>query len=81
MTICLDLGHLMVSGCDIVEVFNKYSFKTAVIHLHGVENRDDHKALDRLADKFVEPVVWILKRFTGVHLHLNITFGILFWKN
>ena len=66
LTICLDLGHLIVSGCDIVEVFNRYSFKTDLIHLHGVENRDDHKALDRLPEKFVEPVVWILKRFTGV---------------
>jgi sugar phosphate isomerase/epimerase len=66
LTICLDLGHLMIYDFDIVEIFSKYSLKTTAIHLHGVENRDDHKALDRLADKFVEPVVWILKRFTGV---------------
>jgi sugar phosphate isomerase/epimerase len=66
LTICLDLGHLMVYDHNIVEVFNKYFLKTAVIHLHGVENRNDHKALDRLVDKFVEPVVSILRRFTGI---------------
>ena len=66
LTICLDLGHLMVYDYDIVKVFNKYSSKTAIIHLHGLENHDDHKALDRLPDKFVEPVVCILKKFSGI---------------
>lgn len=66
LTICLDLGHLMVYDYDIVEVFNKYSLKTPIIHLHGVDNRDDHQALDRLPDKIVESVVRILKKFNGI---------------
>jgi sugar phosphate isomerase/epimerase len=66
LKICLDLGHLMVYDYDIIKVFNKYSFKTSIIHLHGVEKGQDHKTLDLLPKKLIEPVLWILKRFTGV---------------
>jgi sugar phosphate isomerase/epimerase len=66
LMICLDLGHLMVYDYDLIEVFNKYSFKTSIIHLHGVENNRDHTTLDRLSEKFVSTVLQILKRFTGV---------------
>ena len=66
LAICLDLGHLMVYDYDLIEVFNKYSFITSVIHLHGVENDRDHTTLDRLSEKLTATVMWILKRFTGV---------------
>jgi len=66
LRICLDLGHLMVYNYDPIEVFNKYSFKTSVIHLHGVENDRDHMTLDRLSEKLTSTVLRILKRFAGV---------------
>ncbi len=66
LRICLDLGHLMVYDYDLKEVFNKYSFKTSVIHLHGVENDRDHTTLDRLSPRLASTVLGILKRFTGV---------------
>jgi sugar phosphate isomerase/epimerase len=66
LKICMDLGHLMVHGYDIQEVFNKYAFRTPIIHLHGVENDHDHLTLARLPIKLIEPVLRILKRFTGV---------------
>ena len=66
LKICLDLGHLIVHGFDIQQVFDKYAFKTSVIHLHGVENDRDHISLDRLPAKLIEPVFRILKRFGGV---------------
>ncbi len=66
LAICLDLGHLMVYDCDLLEVFNKYGFKTSVLHLHGVENDRDHLALDRLSETSASSVLQILKRFTGV---------------
>jgi sugar phosphate isomerase/epimerase len=66
LRICMDLGHLMVHGYDIEKVFNKYAFRTSIIHLHGVENDRDHLTLERLATKLIEPVLRILKRFTGV---------------
>lgn len=64
--ICLDLGHLIVHGYDVEKAFDKYAFKTAVIHLHGVENDRDHLSLEKLPAKFIEPVFRILKQFRGV---------------
>ena len=64
--ICLDLGHLMVYDYDLKEVFTKYSAKTSVIHLHGVENNRDHTTLDQLSDELASTVLWVLKRFSGV---------------
>jgi sugar phosphate isomerase/epimerase len=66
LKICLDLGHLIAHGFDIEKVFDKYAHKTAVIHLHGVDNGRDHISLDRLSTKFIEPVFRVLKQFNGV---------------
>jgi sugar phosphate isomerase/epimerase len=66
LSICLDLGHLMVYDCDILEVFNTYASWTSVLHLHGVENRCDHTTLERLSDKSFSTVSQVLARFTGV---------------
>lgn len=66
VSICLDLGHLMVYDYDVLEVYNKYEALTSVIHLHGVENRCDHMTLARLSDKSFLTVHQVLTRFTGV---------------
>jgi sugar phosphate isomerase/epimerase len=66
LTICLDLGHLMVYGYDLIKVYNKYGFRTGVIHLHGVENSRDHMTLERLSEKLASTVLEVLKRFSGV---------------
>ncbi len=66
LRICLDLGHLMVYDYDLIEVFNKYSSNTSVIHLHGVENGRDHTTLDRLSQNLTSTVLRILKNYTGV---------------
>ncbi len=66
LQICMDLGHLMVHGDDIWKVFNKYALRTPIIHLHGVENEHDHLTLERLPIKLIEPVLRILKTYTGV---------------
>ena len=66
LSICLDLGHLMVYDYDVLKVFNKYASVTPVVHLHGVENRCDHTTLERLSVKLFETVLQVLNRFTGV---------------
>lgn len=66
LSICLDLGHLVIYDYNVKEIFKKYSFKTSIIHLHGVENGHDHRALGRLSKELIKPVLWILKRFTGI---------------
>ena len=66
LMICLDLGHLMVYEFNLMEVFNTYRARTAVLHLHGIENGRDHTALDRLIEPYASTVLRILKKFSGV---------------
>ena len=66
LSICLDLGHLMVYDYDVLAVYNEYEALTSVIHLHGVENRCDHTTLERLSDESFSAVRQVLARFTGV---------------
>jgi sugar phosphate isomerase/epimerase len=65
LSVCMDLGHLIVHGEDLKRVSDKYLDKTSIIHLHGVENKRDHLALDRLSEPLVEPVFEILGQFSG----------------
>lgn len=66
LSVCIDLGHLIMHGFDIKAVFNKYSEQTSIIHLHGVENGQDHRSLDRLSKKEMDHVIDILTGFMGV---------------
>lgn len=65
LSVCLDLGHLMIYGYDMESTFEQYSDRTAVIHLHGVENGQDHIALDRLSGKRMDAVMRILQKYRG----------------
>ncbi|MBW2603288.1 MAG: sugar phosphate isomerase/epimerase [Deltaproteobacteria bacterium] len=66
LSVCIDLGHLMVYGFDMETVFNRYCDRTSIIHLHGSDKTDDHASLDRLSEKNMDSVIGILKRFTKV---------------
>jgi sugar phosphate isomerase/epimerase len=66
LSVCLDLGHLMVYDYDVLGVFNKFAFKTSVLHVHGVENSSDHMTLERLSDNLFDSVRQVLNKFTGV---------------
>lgn len=65
LSVCLDLGHLMIYGYDPEAAFARYGDRTAIIHLHGVENGRDHIALDRLSPERTAAVMRILRRFRG----------------
>lgn len=64
--VCLDLGHLILYGYDCREVFERHAARTAIIHLHGVEQDKDHLALDRLTEGHMRTVMNILRPFEGV---------------
>lgn len=65
LSVCMDLGHLIIHGEDLKCFAEKYLDKTSIIHLHGVENNKDHLALDRLPKPMVKPVFEILGQFSG----------------
>ena len=66
ISVCMDVGHLILQGNDIADIFKRYSSRISVIHLHGVENNRDHLSLDRLPEQYHNPVIEILNRFTGI---------------
>jgi sugar phosphate isomerase/epimerase len=66
LSVCIDIGHLMMNRFDVEAAFNKYSQRTVIIHLHGVENNQDHLSLDKLSAEKTEIIIRILQRFGGV---------------
>ncbi len=90
VSVCIDLGHLIVNRGDMEAVFSAYGNRTSIIHLHGAKNRQDHLSLNQLSNKNVDTVIKILKRFSGVvsleifsfkHLNTSLKFLEQLWGN
>jgi sugar phosphate isomerase/epimerase len=64
LSICLDVGHLMLQGYDIKQFFGNYGDKVSIIHLHGVKNCRDHLSLDNQSKEFMKSILDILEDFT-----------------
>ena len=65
LSVCMDIGHLMIHGYDVKSVFDKYATKIPIIHLHGVDGHRDHLPLDRLSNKLKGILKWLSREFTG----------------
>ena len=83
LSICLDIGHMILSGQDIGKTFDTWKDRTAIVHLHGVSGETDHHSLDRLASHHMAQVLAELRHFTGtvslevfslINLYRSITF-------
>lgn len=48
LSVCLDVGHLVLFGFDVAEAIRRYWPRTRVIHIHGVHAGKDHKDLSLL---------------------------------
>ena len=90
LSVCIDIGHLLVNGFDVKKVFDKHSSNTSIIHLHGVENKKDHVSLNRLSLEQMDQIIGILKRYYGIvslevfsfeNLSVSLTFLEKYWKN
>jgi sugar phosphate isomerase/epimerase len=66
LSVCMDMGHLIIYGFDMKDVFNRYHNKTSIIHLHGANDGRDHQALELLSKSDFRTILEILKRFKGV---------------
>jgi len=66
LSVCIDVGHLMLYGFDPEAVFNKYKNRTPILHLHGVDNHKDHLPLDRLAKEKAKTIIRMLQQHEGV---------------
>jgi len=90
LSICLDAGHLIHHGYDVADAFDRYFSKISVMHLHGVENNQDHVSLDRLSEERFQPIMKMLKCFAGVaslevfsfdNLNTSLQYLERCWKN
>ncbi|MBU1341725.1 MAG: sugar phosphate isomerase/epimerase [Proteobacteria bacterium] len=70
LSVCIDAGHQIKYGFNLIETFEKHKSRTSIIHLHGVDfsgkNIKDHTSLDKLPEKYLGQVQTILEKFTGV---------------
>jgi sugar phosphate isomerase/epimerase len=66
LSVCIDVGHLLLNNYDIDSVARKYLARTAIIHLHGIQNNRDHQGLETLSTDMMRPVIAIMKQFKGV---------------
>ncbi len=63
--VCMDVGHLMVSGMDAGRFFEEWRHRISIMHLHGVNGNQDHLNLDRLNPAQMETVLKMLTRYRG----------------
>jgi len=66
LSVCMDIGHLILTETDFEATFEKFSDVTTIIHLHGVDAGQDHVSLRRMPEKEMASVMNMLKQYTGV---------------
>lgn len=65
LSMCLDIGHMIVHGYDPCDVYQEFKKRISIIHLHGVQNGCDHISLDLLPEKEFKRIEKIIREFTG----------------
>jgi sugar phosphate isomerase/epimerase len=68
-SICLDIGHILISDRDLEAHFDRYLPGTSVIHLHGFQDGVDHLGIDRLPGSTLTEIV---SRLAGYHGLLSL---------
>lgn len=66
LSICMDVGHLLLRGHDVQRFLDRFAPRIPIIHLHAVDNGRDHLPLDRLSKPFEDTVMRALSGFKGV---------------
>jgi hypothetical protein len=70
LSVCLDAGHQIRYGHDLLQTFEAHRSRIPLIHLHGVDGsgpeKKDHKALDLLSQEEILKIVRVLENFRGV---------------
>jgi len=66
LSVCMDMGHLMLHGIDVAAFFENWRERISIAHLHGVDGDRDHLSLGRLSTARMDAVMGVLNQFTGV---------------
>jgi len=62
LSICLDIGHIMMYGGAVDEYLERYLERTRVLHIHGIKSGKDHASLAHLDEDILALVFERLKR-------------------
>ncbi len=65
LSICLDIGHLILYGYPVEIYAEKFLDKTTIIHLHGVRDKKDHIALNNLTPEQQLKIASVITGFKG----------------
>lgn len=61
MSVCLDIGHLILKSFSLCDHYQRYWDITRVVHLHGILNGKDHVSLAGLDEKVLEELLTLMK--------------------
>ncbi len=62
LAVCLDIGHLLLYGHRPEEYLDRYLPQTRIIHLHGVEDGNDHRGLASFPSDLLTSLVGRLEK-------------------
>jgi sugar phosphate isomerase/epimerase len=89
LSVCVDLGHLILYELDMKDVFDRYKNRTSIIHLHGANEDKDHQSLDLLSKSNLKTILGMLTQFMGTvsievfsfdHLNASLKYLEGVWK-
>ncbi len=70
LSVCIDAGHQIKYGHNLLKTFDKHKHRTSIIHLHGVDFTQsiisDHTSLDKLPPQYMSQVKTVLNDYSGV---------------
>lgn len=66
LSVCMDVGHLLLRGQDLDLFFRRFESRISIIHLHGVDHGRDHQPLTRMTPSGAAAVRRLLSNFIGV---------------
>jgi len=57
LSICLDVGHILLKGFELPRYLDRYWPHTRVVHLHGILDGHDHRDLSGLDPRVLDPLM------------------------
>lgn len=64
--VCLDVGHLLLTGADVSSHLKRFLPRARVVHLHGIRAGKDHQALDSIPESDLRQLMAAMTDFKGV---------------
>ena len=65
LSVCVDVGHVILYGFDLQQVLDSFAARTTILHLHGVAEGRDHLALTQMRLDHRNTISSFLRGFTG----------------